>query len=152
MHKSCCKEFKYQQFALFLMLGSVLMYTDVHAWTPTMYCVCLNNRFLVQSARLLWVWLEPLGDLSVWAMQIRNPSQFWVWVPEGHTLGPLNSWPCYALCFTLWTLNLKKMCTLRWECKDMHGKDVYFQKWTCCHIIVRQQSHCSRILMSGYGF
>lgn len=73
--------------------------TNSHSW----HYVCLNNRFLVHGAGLLRVWLEPLGDLSVRAMRAGNPSKFAL-SSRGTHLGPLNSWPWYALCFNLWTL------------------------------------------------
>lgn len=46
--------------------------TKSHTW----HDVCLNNCFLVQCAGLLWVCLEPGGDLSVWATQAENSSKF----------------------------------------------------------------------------
>lgn len=108
--KCVCVQFKNPHFTyLHLFLMQAHMPKSRHTCTRTgtnshtWHNVCLNNRFLVQCAELLWVWLEPLGDLSVRAMQAGNPSTFALG-SRGTLTGPLNSWPWYPLCFALWTL------------------------------------------------
>ena len=66
---------------------SVLPVSDAgpHAHMHTYLCALLTHMALHMLTqllpgavcyRLLWVWLEPLGDLSVQAMQAGNPSKF----------------------------------------------------------------------------
>lgn len=96
----------------------------------------------MQGSGLLRVWLEPLGDLSVWAIQVENPSKFALG-SRGTRSGALNSWLWYALFFTQWTFTHGMYDTHVYTHADENlsgqmqmEKGVYFFKSILCKHIV----------------
>lgn len=116
---------------------SIHTHTHTRTKSHTWHYVCLNNRFLVQCSGLLGVWLEPLGDLSVRAMQAKK----FALGSRGTCSGSLNSWLRYALCFTLWTLtpeNVWHTCIHShwWEHKHAYRERrcTFSKSILCAHI------------------
>lgn len=113
-------------------------YTKSHTW----HHICLNNHFLVRGSGLLRVWLEPLGDLSVWAIQVESPSKFALGF-RGTCSGSLNSWLWYALFSPNGPSPLECMTHMHtlwcwWEPKwtNVDGKrGIFFKSILCKHIV-----------------
>lgn len=93
------------------------------------------------------------SDWSLWAIcqlepnRPRNPSKF-AFGSRGTHSGPLNSWPRYALCFTLWTLTPEMYDTHTRTDENMSthmlGESVDFQKVRNAHT----QTHSMLIVPS----
>lgn len=116
---------------LFLMQAPTHILTHAHTW----HYVCLNNHFLMQCAWLLRVWLEPLGDLSVWAMQAGNPSKFALGSGGTRTRTPEF---LALVCTLLHPPDPSPCCCIKWyelDCKMLPTKTLFSVEYLLSYTI-----------------